>query len=258
MFGVGALRAYARAALEHIDGPGSWAEAAAAAGRRPPGQGKSVAERSREYRANKRHGPPRSATLATDRGATDDRGGVAADRGAEPSRAPTVSLESLSTSQQILEQKGSLVTGGPGGSEQKTATVGATVTATVAASVAPTVAEPAVLHIVEPTVAKAKLERKKPKTYCPGTGEGAEALDRWCRGQGLPPASEVPMVLDMVIWHRKNSVPRGEWLATWQGWQRSPLNGAHAVVRVGSQGPTEAEKGMARMERMRREGGTDG
>jgi hypothetical protein len=62
--------------------------------------------------------------------------------------------------------------------------------------------------------------RKKAATHCPGPEETAEAIDAWCRGQGIPPASQVPLVDRMIGWHQKAGKPRASWLRTWQDWQR--------------------------------------
>jgi len=62
--------------------------------------------------------------------------------------------------------------------------------------------------------------RKKAATHCPGPEETTEAIDAWCRGQGIPPASEVPLVDRMIGWHQKAGKPRASWLRTWQDWQR--------------------------------------
>lgn len=84
--------------------------------------------------------------------------------------------------------------------------------------------------------------RKTPKTNPPAAEESVEAVDAWCRGQKIPPASEVPEVLKFIRWHQKTGTSRASWLAAWQDW--IARNGGEAGVQRQT-GPREDPETIA-------------
>lgn len=60
---------------------------------------------------------------------------------------------------------------------------------------------------------KSRPARKTPATHCPGVDETPEAVDAWCRTQGIPPASQSPQVRAMLLWHQAKGQPQASWKA---------------------------------------------
>jgi hypothetical protein len=193
-YGEAAVQTFAALVLD------AWGDEPEPRGARPP---LTPAERSKRWR--NRHGdrheprdvPSRNATAAVTEsdGSRDGR-----DAPRARTQEPDLSL-SPSGSQDL---QGDLALEGGGVGEGKHVTNGVT---TVTNGV---------------TKKVTAVTRKKPVTHCPGPEETPEAVDAWCRGQGIPPASQVPEVDRMIGWHQKAGKPRASWLRTWQDWQKTP------------------------------------